>query len=536
MCTGLLFDESYYWVWSQHLAWGYFDHPPMIALFIRAGYSLFKNETGVRLFTILANAGTVYILFRLIKPQNLKLFYALLISITPLLAAGFFAVPDIPLLFFTACFYLLYQKFIENDSIQIAALLGICIALMLYSKYHAVLVVFFVLLSNLSLLKRKSFYVAFVIGLIFFFPHLWWQSQNNFPTFRFHLFERAREIYSLLRVTDYLGGQLLLAGIPAGLLLLYACIKQPTENKFQRVLKFQLWGTYGFFLLSSFKGRTEPNWTITNVIPLALLSYRFLENNHRLKVWLYRLLPISLLAFAAIRVHYGTDLTKKYLHIPSETQHWKEWADTIESYAGDLPVVFLSSYQKASTYSFYSGKTGFTTTEVELRKSEYNLLTIEEELQNKQVFVCTNWGLWPERNRVHYSIKTEPIEFDGFVVDSFMSWMKISIQPVQHSFSVKPNEGFFIDVKVSSGYANHPPPNKGSHLSYRIYNDEQKKMGDINTGILLADVFATNSARVKIQAPDKPGNYKVFISASQDNYPPPINSPGVTLQVTGTQQ
>ena len=24
-------DEAYYWLWSQHLAWGYFDHPPMIA-------------------------------------------------------------------------------------------------------------------------------------------------------------------------------------------------------------------------------------------------------------------------------------------------------------------------------------------------------------------------------------------------------------------------------------------------------------------------------------------------------------------------
>ena len=30
-------DEAYYWLWSQHLAAGYFDHPPMIAWLIRAG-------------------------------------------------------------------------------------------------------------------------------------------------------------------------------------------------------------------------------------------------------------------------------------------------------------------------------------------------------------------------------------------------------------------------------------------------------------------------------------------------------------------
>ena len=29
-------DEAYYWLWSLHPAWGYFDHPPMIAWLIRA--------------------------------------------------------------------------------------------------------------------------------------------------------------------------------------------------------------------------------------------------------------------------------------------------------------------------------------------------------------------------------------------------------------------------------------------------------------------------------------------------------------------
>ena len=30
-------DEAYYWVWSRALAAGYLDHPPMVALWIRAG-------------------------------------------------------------------------------------------------------------------------------------------------------------------------------------------------------------------------------------------------------------------------------------------------------------------------------------------------------------------------------------------------------------------------------------------------------------------------------------------------------------------
>ncbi|HWE06173.1 MAG TPA: hypothetical protein VG274_05660, partial [Rhizomicrobium sp.] len=45
----LSFDESYYWVWSKHLALGYYEHPALIALAIRAGTMIFGDtEFGVR--------------------------------------------------------------------------------------------------------------------------------------------------------------------------------------------------------------------------------------------------------------------------------------------------------------------------------------------------------------------------------------------------------------------------------------------------------------------------------------------------------
>ena len=46
----LLPDEAYYWVWSRALAPGYFDHPPMVALWIAAGTALAgEGALGVRL-------------------------------------------------------------------------------------------------------------------------------------------------------------------------------------------------------------------------------------------------------------------------------------------------------------------------------------------------------------------------------------------------------------------------------------------------------------------------------------------------------
>ena len=47
-------DEAYYWLYSRYLDWGYFDHPPMVALFIRTGDSLLHTEFGLRLFTVMA--------------------------------------------------------------------------------------------------------------------------------------------------------------------------------------------------------------------------------------------------------------------------------------------------------------------------------------------------------------------------------------------------------------------------------------------------------------------------------------------------
>ena len=45
----LTFDEAYYTLWSRALAFGYLDHPPMVALWIRASTALFGgSEFGVR--------------------------------------------------------------------------------------------------------------------------------------------------------------------------------------------------------------------------------------------------------------------------------------------------------------------------------------------------------------------------------------------------------------------------------------------------------------------------------------------------------
>src|SRR5450759_4487351 len=81
--TPLNDDEAYYWMYSKYLAWGYFDHPPMIALMIRIGYSFFHNELGVRLIVVLSQLLTLYVIWLLTdkdkreKKENILLFFML---------------------------------------------------------------------------------------------------------------------------------------------------------------------------------------------------------------------------------------------------------------------------------------------------------------------------------------------------------------------------------------------------------------------------------------------------------------------------
>ena len=44
--TGLMADEAYYWMYSHQLDWGYFDHPPIVALVISATSLILDTELG----------------------------------------------------------------------------------------------------------------------------------------------------------------------------------------------------------------------------------------------------------------------------------------------------------------------------------------------------------------------------------------------------------------------------------------------------------------------------------------------------------
>ena len=102
----LSFDEAYYTLWSRRLAFGYFDHPPMVAVWIRLSTLIFgASEFGVRALNVVAFALSPAMIgfgaARLFDSPRVGAFAALAWLAMPLTAAAFLATPDTPLTIFS---------------------------------------------------------------------------------------------------------------------------------------------------------------------------------------------------------------------------------------------------------------------------------------------------------------------------------------------------------------------------------------------------------------------------------------------------
>src|ERR1044071_3958733 len=63
-------DESYYWLYSQDLQWNYFDHPPMVAAWVRLSTLngwLDNYEVMIRAGSIIGCAFSTWFLYKAVS-------------------------------------------------------------------------------------------------------------------------------------------------------------------------------------------------------------------------------------------------------------------------------------------------------------------------------------------------------------------------------------------------------------------------------------------------------------------------------------
>lgn len=384
--TPLIDDEAYYWAWSQKLDWGYFDHPPMVALWIKMGFALFQNELGVRLITVFAGGLGYILLGKTLNIESEKEFWlytALYFSTVLFAAFGFITTPDSPLLFFGILYIYVLKRFLENPNFRHALFWGFAMALLIYSKYHGILLIGFSILPlTLKLIKNKYFYIAVFFGVLCYIPHLWWQCDNDFVSVQYHIVRRnVFNHFKISNTTDYLLS-LVWASSP---LLFYHNIKAVFKTKYNTdFLKAMLWsfaGIIGFFLLVTLKRYIQGQWSLLAFIPLIIIAFYYYRTNSKaislMKKWAFVMLGLMVL----FRIYFA------YQDVPYKTQY-HGWKDFMQR-AGEVTegVAVFEKYQYTSLFSFYNypEKKAENYITIENRNSQYQLWNSESQLEGKDV-------------------------------------------------------------------------------------------------------------------------------------------------------
>tara|TARA_R110002051_G_scaffold143507_4_gene216451 strand:- start:558 stop:2237 length:1680 start_codon:yes stop_codon:yes gene_type:complete len=448
--TQLIFDEAYYWYYSQNMAWGYFDHPPMVALLIKISSYFFNGELGVRFMSCILSVINIVLLWLMIdnpkKNDYIKHFFVLIFSMTLLNAYGFFTLPDTPLLFFTSCFLLTYKHFIKNPTLALSIALGIFMAALMYSKYHAVLVIFFVLLSNFKLVGNKYAWLSVFVALLCFTPHFYWLYENDLVSIKYHLYERPNGAYSFGKYT--LGFFVNLVAI-FGLTFPFiykALFKTKSNDLFNKALIYLTYGVILFFFISSFNRRVQTQWIIIICIPLVVLVFNYMLHNKQALTWIFRLGIINSVIILYLRM--GLAYQPLLFNFYYETHGNKEWAMAIKDEVGNRPVVFENSYRNAPMYSFYTnGTPTFSLNNYMYRKNQYSIDGSEDKIRGTEIAYISKYI---NDNTFIYT-KEDGGLYKGKYIPNFQPFRKLECIVEDTSVSINSDET--IKLKIYNPYS-----------------------------------------------------------------------------------
>ncbi len=315
-------DETYYWEWSRRLAGGYFDHPPMIAVLIRAG-TVFGEPTplAVRFFPVLAGGitglATSAIAWRLAGGMA-SVRAAVLFALMPLAATGLvLATPDSPLLATSAvglyCVVRALQSIVRSrESLRWWSAAGIALGLAFASKYTAILLpvtIAVAVLARPSLrarLREPGPYVACVLATLLFLPVLQWNAAHDWISFRFQIQHGlgAPKGSALKRELELIGGQLGLVSPILFALLAHAVwrtLRRPLDDA-RFALAVVAVGSWVFFAYSATRRSVEPNWPAPSYIPgVVLLASLAATAGHAR--WLRRGVALALVLVIVLYAH-----------------------------------------------------------------------------------------------------------------------------------------------------------------------------------------------------------------------------------------
>jgi hypothetical protein len=423
--TNLDGEEAYYAMFAKNLAWGYFDHPPALAFFVRLGMLVFPGYLGPRIMMVVLSTATVWIGSRLLEPRQISVYIAAVSGLVLMQAGSFLIKTDVPLLFFATVFFYYYREYLEGRDRVAVALLPIAIAGMLLSKYHGILVVVLTVLSNPVLLRRPSFWLMALLSSALLLPHVIWLYSHDFVTIRYHLGGRADAGFSWKNVIGYLIMQPFVFGPAIGVLLLPAALVAKAHNRFEKALKYNLFGILAFFLFASTGVRIHMHWTSVALIPVLALGIPYIHDRAKLRTIFVQLAIATVAVFVPVRIYLAWDFLPAFIDRKMEIVHgWDLWAQDVRRLADGRCVVFLDDYASAGKYSYYTGEMAQSYNAFWYQNSQQDLWPIEESFRGRRAMIVSGTSL--DQFKTTHARNGSEIRYR--FVDDFQTYSKVEIR------------------------------------------------------------------------------------------------------------
>jgi 4-amino-4-deoxy-L-arabinose transferase-like glycosyltransferase len=271
-------DEAYYWTWSGRLAFGYYDHPPMVALLIRMGTFVFgPTALGVRLGALVCAGLTTWIVFliarRIVDNVAYAFWSTLLVAVAPILSVGAVVhTPDAALmLFWSLTVYISLDAYHQNR-LRDWIFLGVVVGLACLSKGNGFLLPVGLGLFSVGCktgrdsLRGTGPVLCVMVALVVLLPNLLWNAQHAGGSFLFQLKHATGDLhFNPLGLLELIGAQVGLLGP----LLFLACmvfvlVGYRRAVRFGRSRAFLLWCLSAPLLLGlaalSLFHKVEANW------------------------------------------------------------------------------------------------------------------------------------------------------------------------------------------------------------------------------------------------------------------------------------
>jgi hypothetical protein len=380
--TPLTFDEAYYWMWSKALAGGYYDHPPMVALVIRAGTDIAGDTAfGVRLVSILLALPMSYSVYRsaaiLFGGVRVAATATILLNITLMASVGTLIVtPDAPLLVAASFVLLALAKVLETGRGEWWLAVGTAVGFALLSKYSALFFGPAILIWLLLAPKPRRWlltpwpYLGGLLAFAIFSPVLIWNAEHHWVSF-------LKQISGRARVEDFRPNYLLEL-VPAqiafatplvfilGAMGLHALARLKTGALSARVLvNATFWTITAYFVWHSLHARVEANW-FAPIYPAfmvaAAVAAHLVQWERRWQrvadVCLRWATPTGIIMFALLIVQADTGWLSFYRRdatVRSVGVGWRELAGEIEAIRKrtGATCVLAPDYGTTSWLAFY---------------------------------------------------------------------------------------------------------------------------------------------------------------------------------------